>query len=389
MILLCELSFSGRVHVPFNAGLLAAIHAAFPKEQLGFYGAKTHLEELKHEICPALADSISWQAIAPPDSNASYWKRFPREIQILRKLVGTLGTDPHSRLILTSAYPSTILALKIAQAFRPKHHCVQIILHGMSGVVGRRSKRPHLRLQDTKTAFRLFGNKGIHYIVLEQFIRDTLVNSCPLLSGKVDALEHPISPAQVELPAAELVEPIRFGFLGLADKAKGFPTFVELADRTTARYRTRVEFHAIGHMPKNSLVLNGTSALVSKPQGTLMSRTAFLNGVAPLHFIVLPHEAGPYTLTASGVLLDAIAWGKPVVCRRIPIFESMFSKHGDIGYLFNDDEDLIGVVEKIVEKADDSRYRRQIGNLRNARKTRHPEALAEIYRSICLRANNQ
>ena len=65
------------------------------------------------------------------------------------------------------------------------------------------------------------------------------MNSCPLLSGKVDALEHPISPAQVELPAAELVEPIRFGFLGLADKAKGFPVFVELADRTTDRYGER------------------------------------------------------------------------------------------------------------------------------------------------------
>ena len=113
-----------------------------------------------------------------------------------------------------------------------------------------------------------------------------------------------------------------------------------------------------------------------------------MNGVAPLHFIVLPHEAGPYTLTASGVLLDAIAWGKPVICRRIPIFESMFRKHGDIGYLFDDDEDLIGVVEKIVEEADNARYRRQIDNLRDARKTRHPEALAEPYRGICLRASN-
>ena len=389
MILLCELSFSGRAHVPFNAGLLATIHAAYPKEQLCFSGAKMHIAELKNEVGPALADSINWQEIAPPDSDASYWERFPCELKILRELVGILGTDAYSRLILTSAYPSTILALKIARAFRPKHHCVQIILHGVSGVVGRRSKRPLLRLQDTKTAFTLFGNRGIHYLVLEQFIRDTLVNSCPLLSGKVDALEHPISPAQVELPAAELVEPIRFGFLGLADKAKGFPVFVELADRTTERYGKGVEFHAIGHLPKNSLVMGSTSALVSKPQGTLMSRTAFLNGVAPLHFIVLPHEARPYTLTASGVLLDAIAWGKPVICRRIPIFESMFRKHGDIGYLFNDDEDLIGVVEKIVEKVDDSRYRGQIDNLRNARKTRHPEALAEPYRSICLKASNQ
>jgi glycosyltransferase involved in cell wall biosynthesis len=387
MILLCELSFSGRAHVPFNAGFLATIHAAFPTESLSFYGAKTHLDELKNELRPALADSINWQHIKPPASDASYSRRFRCELGILRRALGALRADADSRLILTSAYPSTVLALKIARAFRLKHCRAQIILHGMSGIVGKRYRRPLLRLQDMKSALTLLGNKGIHYIVLERSIRDTVVSSFPLLSGKIDVLEHPISPNQMELPEASLVEPFRFGFLGLADKAKGYPVFVDLANRITAKYGTRAEFHAIGH--GKSVNPNGPNALLTKPQSTLMSRTAFLNGVSPLHFIVLPHEPGPYTLTASGVLLDAIAWGKPVICRKIPIFESMFKTHGDIGYLFSGDDDLIGIVEQIVEKADYSRYRDQIGNLRNARKTRHPEALAEPYRCICQRAGNQ
>jgi len=238
-----------------------------------------------------------------------------------------------------------------------------------------------------KSALTLLGNKGIHYVVLEHSIRDTVVTSFPLLSGKIDALEHPISPNQIELPEVSLVEPIRFGFLGLADKAKGYPVFVDMANRITAKYGTRAEFHAIGH--GKSVNLNGPNALLTKPQSTLMSRTAFLNGVSPLHFIVLPHEPDAYTLTASGVLLDAIAWGKPVICRKIPIFESMFKAHGDIGYLFSGDDDLMGIVEQIVEKTDDARYRDQMNNLRNARKTRQPEALAEPYRCICQRAGNQ
>lgn len=387
MILLCELSFSGRAHVPFNAGLLATIHAAFPKENLSFYGARTHIAELKNEVSPSLANSINWQHIGPPASDASYWQRFLCELRIFRRVLGILGADAHSRLILTSAYPSTVLALKVARALGPKNCCVQIILHGMSGIVGKRYRRPILRFQDMKSALTLFGNSGIHYIVLERSICDTVVTSFPLLSAKIDALEHPISPNQVELPEVPFVEPIRFGFLGLADKAKGYPVFVDLANRVTAKYGKRAEFHAIGH--GNSINLCVTDALLTKPQSTLMSRTDFLNGVSSLHFIVLAHEAGAYTLTASGVLLDAIAWGKPMICRKIPIFESVFKTHGDIGYLFNDDEDLIGVVEKIVEQADDSRYRRQIDNLRNARKTRQPEALAESYRYICLKASNQ
>jgi hypothetical protein len=236
-----------------------------------------------------------------------------------------------------------------------------------------------------KTALTLFGNNGIHYIVLEKSICDTVVRNFPPLAGKIDALEHPLSPSQAELPALDLVEPIRFGFLGLADKAKGFPVFVDMANRITAQYGKRVEFHAIGHSPANGMTINGTNALASKPHTTLMSRPAFLNGVAPLHFIVLPHEATAYTLTASGVLLDAIAWGKPVISRKIPIFESMFSTHGDIGYLFADEESLKDILERIVQVADNARYQSQILHLRNARKWRHPEMLAKHYREICRR----
>ena len=127
----------------------------------------------------------------------------------------------------------------------------------------------------------------------------------------------------------------------------------------------------------------------NQPQSTLMSRAAFLNGVAPLHFIVLPHEAGPYTLTASGVLLDAIAWGKPVICRRIPIFESMFRKHGDIGYLFADDEDLEAWSSKLWKKLTTQGISVRLATFAMPENTRHPEALAEPYRRICLRASNQ
>jgi hypothetical protein len=67
--------------------------------------------------------------------------------------------------------------------------------------------------------------------------------------------------------------------------------------------------------------------------------------------------------TASGVLLDAIAWEKPVIARKIPIFEAMFEKHGELGYLFNDDTELKAIVERIVQAAEKSRYSCQVQNL--------------------------
>ena len=383
MILVCELSFDDGAHVPFNAGLLATIRAAFPKEDLSFFGAAAHMEELKTQVGEPLAGSISWREILPPTSGTVYGERFFRELSIIQRLIRTLPQDSTSRLLFASAYPSTVLALKVARCFRSKNIPVQMVLHGLSGVVGKRYRRPIRRFQDMKTALTLLGNKNIQYLVLEQSIRDTVVKNLPLLSGKIEVLEHPISPNEGTSQTVDLSEPIRFGFLGLALKVKGFPLFVKIANEVTAKYGRRTEFHAIGRFPEDGTPVNGIQVLATKPAGTQMTRTNFIRGVMPLHFIVLPHEATFYALTASGVLLDAIAWEKPVIARKIPIFEAMFEKHGDIGYLFSDDTELRNIVEQLLGTGDKSRYRRQVLNLQSLRKSRAPESLAVSYRGMC------
>jgi hypothetical protein len=126
------------------------------------------------------------------------------------------------------------------------------------------------------------------------------------------------------------------------------------------------------------------SALATKPRMTRMSRVDFIQGVKPLHFIIFPNDAGRYDLSASGTLLDAVAWEKPLIARSIPIFDNMFKKHGDIGYLFNNDTELSEIVEEIVKRRDKSHYDRQVLNLRKARVSRVPKALAPSYRAISM-----
>jgi hypothetical protein len=234
-----------------------------------------------------------------------------------------------------------------------------------------------------KSALTLLGNNKIQYVVLEEPIRDMVVKSLPLLSDKIKALDHPISPTEGASQTVDLSEPIRFGFLGVANQAKGFPIFVKLANEVSTKYDRRAEFHVVGLFRKGDKPVNGTDALATKPVEAQMSRVDFVRGVSSLHFIVLPHEATRYTLSASGVLLDAIVWEKPVIARRIPIFEALFEKHGDIGHLFSDDAELRTIVEQILQERDKSRYRAQVLNLRSLRKSRAPEALAAAYREMC------
>jgi glycosyltransferase involved in cell wall biosynthesis len=388
MMLVCEIMFNHGAHVPFNAGLMATIHAAFPNETVSFYGASYHIEELKKQLGQQLACSIHWHAINNIPPSSGYLDRLIRELRLIRRLLRTLTQDPISRLVLTSAFPSTVLALKIARWFYGKHILVQMVLHGVSGVVGKRHRHPIRRFQEMKTALTLFGNKNIQYIVLEEPVRDTIVQNVPLLSGRIEALDHPISPNEGACQTIDLNEPVRFGFLGVALKTKGFPLFVRLANEASAIFGPRVEFHAIGLIRDADSALDGTNILATKPTREQIPRADFISRAVSLHFVILPHEANQYAVAASGVLLDAIAWGKPIIARKIPIFELMFQKYGDIGYLFKEDVELREIVQQVLKSPDKARYRRQVLNLQNARKSRHPETLAASYRELCKRGED-
>lgn len=104
MILVCEIMFSNG-HVPFNAGLLATIQAAFPKEDLSFYGGAAHIEALKNQVGQPLASSILWHELLPIRSGTPYRERFFGELSVIRRLLRILSQDSTSRLLLTSAFP--------------------------------------------------------------------------------------------------------------------------------------------------------------------------------------------------------------------------------------------------------------------------------------------
>jgi len=389
MILVCEMIFDRGAHIPFNAGLLATIRAAFPKDDMAFHGGEAHIEQLKKQVGQALANSIGWKDILPVQPGPTYGKRFIRELSAIRHLFREIPQGTTSRLILTSAFPSTVLAMKVARLFQSKIPKVQMVLHGVSGVMGKRRRRPILRLQDMKTALSLLGNKDIQYLVLEEFIRDTVLKNFPQLHGSIEAFQHPISPVEGAAEIIDLSEPIRFGLLGTALKSKGYPLFVEAANAITVKYGRRAEFHVIGRCPEESKGVKGTEALATQPAASQLTREDFVRGVQPLHFVVLPYERAPYTLSASGVLLDAIAWQKPIIARRMPMFEAMFERHGDIGYLFDDNSELSGILQQILEAPDGSRYRRQALTLRDVRKSRDPETLAAVYRELCTKSEGR
>jgi len=390
MIVVSELGFGDGGHVPFNAGLLAVIRAAYPSEPLLFFGAAAHIEDLKEQAGGSLAATIKWEKITLPGSDLGYFPRLLCEMSMLRNLLATFPEDSPGLLLLTSVRPCTVVALKLVKRSRFSKIKAQVVLHGhLSGVTGKRYRRPIRRFQEMRTALTIFGNRNLQYLVLEECLRDSLVKNLPALAGSVEVVDHPLPPNETESNTGSLCNPIRFGFLGLANESKGFPIFVKLADAITREYGDKAEFHAIGRLGGSVGLGSNMAALATKPGASRVSRSAYIQGVKQLHFIVFSHQGPSYELNSSGTLLDAIAWEKPVIARKIPLFQNMFSKHGNIGYLFGDDMELREIVQQIVQRSDKSRYYQQVLNIQRARRFRAPDALAATYRRICERVTSQ
>ena len=385
MIIVAELAFNDGGHVPFNAGLLAVVRTAFPGEQVCFFGGSGHIGELKKQMGEGLAESIEWKEMKLLLPDVSYWSRLLGERKILRSLLPMFpegSTGP--LLLLTSARPATLVALKWVRCNRYRNIRAQVVLHGhLSGVAGKRYRHPVRRFQEMRTALTLLGNGKLQYLVLEESLRDVLVQHMPALAGKVEVLEHPLPPNEAETKPNHLSTPIQFGFLGLANEAKGFPAFVKLAEDMTVKFQEKAEFHAIGRVSPDEKLSWRTDALTTKPGAERLSRADYIQGVDRLHFIVLPHHASFYDLNSSGTLLDSLAWSKPLIARKIAIFENFFAEHGDVGYLFGTDRELEEIVEHILGKADKLHYDEQVRNIQKARCSRAPETLAGEYRNLC------
>ena len=386
MILVCNPSLWGGEHAPVDAGILATVRASYPDEEIYFFGEQTHIEQIQDQLGPAVAASISWRAIVPASRRARYFRRLFRDVKILRNLLPILRQN-RGNLLLTVC-PSTFLAaLKV---FAPGDLPVQAVLHKVSSLVnGRRSRHPIRRIRQIRTTLTVLCNRKIQYLVLEESLREAILERYPSLAGRIEVLEHPLPVNEGGIETVDLHLPIRLGFLGLVSEDKGFSLFTRVASEAATKYGGRVEFHAIGRFSGNANLPPGIESLATKPGLERLSRSDFVEGVKRLHFIVCPHQVRSYRSSASGTLVDAIAWGKPLIAARIPIFESMFDRFGDIGYLFRDELELREIIEKIVTGVDRKHYLEQVHNIQKAKATRTPRALAPAYRQLRERVISQ
>ena len=382
MILVCEPICRGFDHVIFNAALLETICMAYPSKPVHFYGEESHLQQVRAHIGDQRSFNILWQPIELPPSYATLFSRLSMEFKLISHLLSVAEANTNNNIVLTNIRISILMAIKFFLKFVNRKALIQIIIHHRLNSLNRiRSYNPFMRFTPFKIALTMGSNKKIQYIFLEESIRIRFQSILPSFKGNVAVLEHPVVPEQQGDHIMPFAQPFRFGFLGRTIREKGFDSYLQLASEIKDKLPGRAEFHVIGFVPDGQSKFEMNSLDVP-PLQTPLDRKQYVYGLKRLHFVCLPYK-DHYQLSPSGVLLDAVAFKKPLIASRLPIFEDLFHQYGDIGYLFDDEAELCDIIKKIMQEANAQRYMDQVINLKKLRLERHPRFLSDKYRNIC------
>ena len=229
----------------------------------------------------------------------------------------------------------------------------------------------------------IFSHKCIQFIVLEEPIRDAVLKELPYLSTRIGVLDHPIPLDEKHIESNDFYPPIQFGFLGLATEHKGFLKYLTVASEISTRFPGIASFHVIGRSNDQYKYLSfpEMTFLSTKPCTERLSRDKYIQGLKKLHYVCLFCGDRHYEFSASGVMLDSVAWGKPIIAAQLPIFKNLMNRFGDIGYLSKDDE-FSETIGTILRKVDTNRYKRQVLNMHQVKKSRTPDSLAKKYREL-------
>jgi glycosyltransferase involved in cell wall biosynthesis len=387
VILALEMTRTGGAHAVINSAMLQIVATACPGQVVRIYADPTHLEELRQDEHLRTFDALEFVAAPTPKmfldrTHIVSVARFRQEFAIVRTALAALPAAEPCFVILLSATPTAIWAAGLAARLSGRVAGVHVCLHGnLNDAFGWRTRNPLARRFDLTATLEAKLPAKIRYVVFEKHIVEALERLAPRAAAITDLIPHPVSLGDV--PAGldgqpSLQKPLHVGLVGRGSREKGFPDFLDIVARVTAAFPGECLFHVVGLVQQPFMDAAARAPLVEPPGATPLSREEFRARLRQLHFIMLPFRKGYYDLSASGGLLDALTWLKPVLASRVPLTRDFFAEYGDIGYL---SDDLAATVADIVTTVDARRYETQVDALKRARSQRSPEALAPIYRA--------
>ena len=370
------------MHLPFNVGYIKILRAAFPDDEIIFVAKQEHINNLE----PHFSENTSLKWLAFEGFNYENRIKYNplQGIVEARKCLKTAASVVRGKKVRLTAIAGVEAIL--LREFRRKWNTISAsplhyILHDHLGATLLwRARNPLFRWFDFFSEFQKRLPPGQKWIVLEKGIETSITKMFPGLAGSILALPHPIEslqyPMSRDVNQCNTPRRLKLAFLGVCTQKKGFDVFLDLANHF---YGSKFDFWAIGAAtPDFSLPDYGALAL--KPSHTYVPLEKYYAALSETDLVILPYGKA-YNFTASGSLLDAFAFSKPVLTVDNITNNFITEKYGQIGPYAQHTSDFKDILEALSFEDFITKVPTWKRSIKQIQADRRPEVLANTYRN--------
>ena len=109
----------------------------------------------------------------------------------------------------------------------------------------------------------------------------------------------------------------------------------------------------------------------------------YIKNITESHYIVVLSAGNAYDYACSGIFIDAIFHQKPIICLKWTMSDYFFEKYGDIGFQFNNIQELNKGIKKIHQEHSLT-YKKRTKNLKKALKEFNTKSIQGQLKKIML-----
>jgi hypothetical protein len=383
MIVICEPMCWGFEHSAVNAALIGTVAEAFQEEDLLFLAEAEHIRYVKSILDEHSITVRYSETTIPPRALLEKHQRFAPDFRLYRNVFRVAHKNHANRIIFCSVMSPGLISIKALLMRYRDTVCLAILHHVLQDVIKRPSLRPH-HLFFWLRFWLSFGNTHrLRYVVLGPRIKAKLKQYVPRVSSYVSSIDHPYyfkDDCSAE-PFADDV--IHFGSYGVGSFDKGTDIFFRLADEIQSeKTKYKPMFTLVGYVWDEQLKAVPHDSANIPSLDVPMGQEAYEKYSSNVDYALFFNRPNAYELRASGAVLDAFSFLKPIIALKSPLTEYYFNKMGDIGYLCENRSVVKDTILDILETRPIDRYRQQQENILTQRVQFSPAGLSQKFRGF-------
>ena len=341
------------MHLLFNASLLAILEKIFDK--ISLYGEKNNInDEIKIlEENGVDISKIERKNIYLPIVKSRISNFFLYLCSFFYNLYFIVIADKDDILVFNY---NNLLAVRMMNIFNKIfHRKILIFCHGeMEFLI---ENRPSFGPFNRFTFYLgkcFFLNKkirieqNIKFVVLGDSILKNVKEILPLnISKSFITMDHSYFFKKDDIIKEKVIktENIKIGTVGLFYRLKGADDFCKLVSSMNNK---NIEFSITGKILYDVRKLQELGVSLPENLGKdVIPRDILEKRIEDLDFILYLYPITSYKIMASGAILDALSFKRPIIALRNDYFSYIFEKFGEFGYLFDSLEDIINFLNQI------------------------------------------